>query len=114
MALAGSLTVSYDDGVSDDIVDFELLVTNAGSEPEELSFRSGFTADFVVLDGETERWRWSEDKVFMQSLRSETLAPGEEVRYEGTWSDPSPGEYVAVATLQAEGRDVEVRERFSV
>ena len=113
MVLSGSLTVSYDD-VSDDIVDFELVVTNAGSEPEELEFRSGFTADFAVFDGETEAWRWSEDKVFMQSLRSETLGPGEEVRYEGTWPDPSPGEYTAVATLQAEDHDVKVRERFSV
>ena len=110
MALSGTLTVSR----GDDIVDFELVVTNAGSEPEELEFRSGFTADFAVLDGETETWRWSEDKVFMQSLRSETLDPGEETRYEGTWSDPSPGEHTAVATLQAEGRDVRAEQRFSV
>lgn len=109
MTLDGRLSVSVGDAVT-----FEFIVTNGAAAPEELSFRSGHTADFAVFDGEDERWRWSEGRMFTQALQSATLEPGESVTYAGTWDDPSPGDYTAVATLAAENRDVKAEEQFSV
>ena len=60
-----------------DSVRFTLQVTNPGPAPLALHFRSGQSYDFVVTDGAATVWRWSEDMMFTQALRSETLAPGE-------------------------------------
>ena len=110
MTLSATLAIAS----PDDIVDFTLTVTNDGAESVELAFRSSFTADFAVFEDGAERWRWSDDKVFMQALQSETLDSGESVAYEATWPDPEPGEYAAVATLQDEHHEVEAREEFSI
>lgn len=110
MALDGSLAVSR----SDDAVAFTFVVTNAGDEPVELRFRNGLAADFVVLDGETAVWRWSDGRLFTQALWSEPLAPDGSVTYEATWSDPVPGTFDAVATLEASNVDLEARTEFGV
>ena len=109
-----SLTGSLDLRTNPDRVSFAFTVENDGDEPVTLSFRSARTADFVVLDGEEERWRWSEGKMFAQALRSDELAPGETATYDGEWSPPEPGSYTAVATLEAEDRECEARTEFSV
>jgi hypothetical protein len=47
-------------------------------------------------------------------LGSETVDPGGTATYEATWEDPPPGEYTAVATLEAREHDCEARAEFSV
>ena len=107
-ALEASLDVDVGDAV-----DFTLVVTNAGVAPVGLSFRTGQTADVVVLaDGETV-WRWSAGRSFTQALREERLEPGEAMRFEARWDDPEPGRYEAVARLAAQGIDAVARARFS-
>lgn len=109
MPLTADLGVDVDDGVA-----FRYVVTNAGDEAVDLRFRSGQTADVVVLADGDATWRWSEGRQFTQALRSERLGPGEAIRVEATWDDPSPGRYEAVATLAAEDADAEARAAFEV
>ncbi|WP_433624480.1 BsuPI-related putative proteinase inhibitor [Halomicrococcus sp. NG-SE-24] len=97
-----------------DAVAFELTVRNAGDDPVELTFRSGLTADFAVLDDDEERWRASEGRMFTQALQSETVESGGERTYRGEWSEPEPGEYTVVATLNTVDDRGEARTDFSV
>lgn len=78
-----------------------LTVRNEGDEPAELTFRSGQTAEFVARDETGVAWRWSDDRAFTQQIRTETLAPGEELDAEGRWPDPEPRTYTVTATLTA-------------
>lgn len=110
MSLSGTLDAT----VEADRVSFSFSVENAGDEPVTLSFRTSQTAEFVVLDGEDERWRWSDDKMFAQMLGSEDLGSGESVVYDGEWPKPESGTYTAIASLEAEDHDCEARTRFLV
>ena len=110
MTLQSSVTAT----VGADRVEFEYTVENVGNDPEELQFRSGLTADFAVLDDDTEVWRASDGKMFTQALHSETLGPGDSETFPGAWEDPSPGDYTVVAELNTTGDDAEARTDFSV
>lgn len=110
MALDGTLAAA----ASDDAVAFTFVVTNAGDEAVELEFRNGLAADFVVLDGETAVWRWSDGRMFTQALWSEPLAPDGSVTYEAAWEASDPGAYEALATLEASNADVAARTSFEV
>jgi len=108
MPLEPTLSATVDGDVT-----FRLAVTNAGSTPVELTFRDGRRADVVVYDATTddECWRWSDGKLFTQAIERVTLAPSDRFEREYVWSDPSPGEYVAVAGLTA---DEDVTARIAV
>lgn len=110
----GPLLPSLQASTLDDSVHFVLQVTNTGTEPVELRFRSGQSHDFVVLDGEREIWRWSGEMMFTQALRRETLAPGATLTFEEAWRPPETlqGELVAVGRLVAENHPIEQRTRF--
>lgn len=98
MTLEAALDVDVGDSVT-----FEFHVTNGGSEPAELTFRSGQVGDVVVYPVESDDpvWRWSDGKLFTQALQHRTLSPDEVLVEEYTWEDPPPGEYAAEATLAA-------------
>ncbi len=74
----------------EDSVRFTLMVTNTSGAPLELTFPSGQSFDFVVMENGRELWRWSEDKMFTMAIRQETLAPGETRTYHAVWRPP-PG-----------------------
>ena len=95
-------------------VEFALTVTNADTEPVDVTYRSGLHADFAVREDDREVWRWSDGRMFTQAIETETLAPGESVRYAARWENPSPGEYAAVASLEATDADVAARAEFVV
>lgn len=97
MALTPTVTVDADG----DAVTVRLTVTNDGDDPVELTFGSGQTAEFVVTAGDETVWRWSDDRMFTQRVRRETVRPGEELVAEGRWTDPRPGQYAVEATLTA-------------
>ena len=93
--LAPSLDVIIDDDVR-----FAFEVTNAGTKKLELTFADGRTHDLVVLDSlGREVWRWSDGRIFTQSMQNRVLRTSDQLRYEEAWGAPSPGRYVAVATL---------------
>jgi hypothetical protein len=90
-------------------VEWRFAVVNRGAAPATLAFRSGQRGD-VALGG----YRWSRDRMFLQALGSETVAPGETWRFtlEGELDVP-PGSYDLVATVTARPELV-VRERVEV
>jgi hypothetical protein len=109
-----TLTGSLDTRIESDRVSFVFTVENEGDETEMLSFRNACNADFAVLNGGDERWRWSAGQMFAQMLQSEELPAGESVSYEGEWQNPESGTHTAVATLEADNQDCEARTEFSV
>jgi hypothetical protein len=109
MSLECHLSVETDGSVR-----FVLTVTNRSDERVSLTFPNSGTADFAVLDGAREVWRWSNGRAFAQVLRTVELAPGEQVAFEGEWSDPVSGAYEAVGELRPTRRDCTARVPFSV
>jgi hypothetical protein len=68
---------------------FVLQVTNGTGAPVTITFPSGQTYDFQVLDGSRAEWSWSADRSFMQAIRMDTLAPGETRTYAEVFRAPS-------------------------
>lgn len=110
MTLQSSVTAT----VGSDRVEFEYTVENVGTDPVELTFRSGLKADFAVLEDGEEVWRASDGRMFTQALQSETLDAGASETFPGAWESPDPGDYTVVATLNTTGPDAEARTTFSV
>lgn len=107
-----SLEATLDVTVGNEVV-FAISVTNPGDSPVELTFRSSKVADVVVTEDGAEVWRWSEGRMFAQMMNSTTIDPGDEVAEDFVWEDPEPGEYVAVASLNAD-TTVEAEATFTV
>lgn len=109
MTLSGNLDLELDGSLR-----FAFTVTNVGDEPVELRFRDGQRAEFTLVEDGEERWRFGEGRVFTQALGHERLAFGESVTYDGTWSDPEPGEYTALAVLCAGNEDCRAERAIAV
>jgi hypothetical protein len=102
---------SLDHMLDDNTARFAFVVTNYG-DGVEVRFPSGLTHDFVVLDySDREVWRWSEGRLFTQTLQTKQLRAGRSLRYEAKWEDALPGEYRVVATLNSHthGQSAEAR-----
>lgn len=97
-------------------VTFALDVTNAGSKLVELTFPTGQTHDFAVLDAAgQEVWRWSADRMFTQALQNKQIPAGETVTYAAAVRGAElHGSYTVVATLRSTTHPVEQRAAFSV
>ncbi|MFC6732258.1 MULTISPECIES: BsuPI-related putative proteinase inhibitor [unclassified Haladaptatus] len=109
MTLEKSLTATPTNGS----VDFVLTLRNTGEDTVSLTFRDSGKADFVVLDGDEERWRWSDGRMFAQVLTNQDIEPGDTVDIEAEWEDPDPGEYEVVCELRTMEAEEE-RTTFSV
>ena len=108
--LAPSLAVNVDNGVH-----FDFGVTNASPRKVELLFNDGRTHDIVVLDSlGREVWRWSDGRMFTQVVQSKVLRASDTLQFAESWTDPQPGNYVAVATLPSRNYPVEHRVAFVV
>ncbi|HET7231446.1 MAG TPA: BsuPI-related putative proteinase inhibitor [Longimicrobium sp.] len=81
----GPLVTTLQTDAAADSVRFTLQVTNATQQPVTLGFSSGQSYDFTVSDGSSVVWRWSQDMMFTQALRSEMLAPGQTRSWSETW-----------------------------
>lgn len=102
---------------SDSAVRFALHVVNNGKKRIELTFPSGQTYDFAVLDTlGREVWRWSNGRMFTQALRNTLLAGGETMDLEETMaaSALSPGKYVARATLTSKNYPIFEQREFTI
>lgn len=82
-----------------------LTATNSSDEPVDLTFSSGQTVEAVAEHGGQEIWRYSDGQMFTQALRTETLAPGEQLVESVTWRQPPAGGYDVRAWLCANGVD---------
>lgn len=93
-----------------------LHLTNSDDRHVELRFPNGQTHDFVVLDTiGREIWKWSDGRLFTQSMQSRVLDRNETVTYAADW-DPGTlqGTYVAMVSLRSENHPVEQRVRFEI
>jgi hypothetical protein len=98
-------------------VRFALHVQNAGKKRVELTFPSGQTYDFVVVDSiGRELWRWGAGRMFTQALRNTLLGAGETLDIHETWRDAPlpPGRYVAKAVLASENFPIVQQMEFIV
>lgn len=109
MPLDARLDVTVDDDAT-----FALTVTNPGPEPVDLELRSGLPVEFTVYEGDTPVWRWTEGKLGIQALGSETIPPDDAVTYAGTWDDPEPGAFTVEAALRATNASIERSREFVV
>jgi hypothetical protein len=86
-------------------------VTNVRDAKLELSFPSGQTHDFAVLDpAGREIWRWSRDRMFTQAVQSKFLDAKETVTYEERWDAAGQrGTFTVVASLTSRSHPVTER-----
>lgn len=110
MSLDGSLDVA----VGDDSVEFVFTVQNEGTEPIDLVFPSGKVVDVAVEEGGAEVWRWSDGRMFVQAVQTETVPAGGSVSHSVAWDDPRPGEYTATASLETTDPTLVERTSFAI
>ncbi len=98
------------------VVTFTLDVTNHGPKLLELTFPSGRTHDFAVVDAAgREVWRWSRDRMFTQSLQNRQLGAAETASYaEAMPTAGLHGSYTVVATLESTNHPVVERRSFTL
>ena len=86
-----------------------LHVVNTSKKRLELTFPSGQTHDFVILDSVgREVWRWGNGRMFTQSLRNKLLGGGETLELEESVGAMSltPGRYTVRAMLKSQNYPV--------
>jgi hypothetical protein len=97
-------------------VHFAFDVSNTGGKHVELSFPSGKSYDFVVMDSlGREVWQWSDGRMFTQGVQNKQLGTGDSMKVDGTWrAIPQPGQYTAIATLNSTNYPVKQQVDFVV
>ncbi|MGH7655528.1 MAG: BsuPI-related putative proteinase inhibitor [Gemmatimonadaceae bacterium] len=109
-ALVSTLGVTVKNGVK---MDFR--VVNEGSKRLEVNFPSGKTHEVVVVDSlGREVWRWSNGRMFTQTLQNKVLHASDSLDYDATWRNAPAGTYTAIATLASENFPMEQRAEFVV
>src|SRR6185436_5803151 len=95
-------------------VRFAFDVANVGPKHVELSFPSGKSYDFVVVDSVgREVWHWSNGRLFTQGVQNKQLGSGDSMRVAEAWAtQPQAGHYTAIATLNSSNFPVEQRIDF--
>jgi Intracellular proteinase inhibitor len=95
---------------------FALNVTNVGAKHVELSFPSGKSYDFVVVDSVgREVWHWSNGRMFTQGVQNKQLGTGDTMQVDEAWKTPAQsGRYTAIATLNSSNFPVEERVDFVI
>lgn len=108
--LTPTLNVTVDNGVR-----FAFTVTNESTKKLEVLFPDGRTHDVIVLDSlGREVWRWSEGRLFTQSVQNRVLRSSDTILFDESWRGAAPGSYTAVATLASANFPVEQRQAFVV
>lgn len=90
-----------------------LALKNVGGKHAEITFPSGQSYDFVVVDSTgQEVWRWSKRRMFTSGVHNKQLAAGEGMQISEEWNATEPGRYTAIATLRSSNYPVEQRIDF--
>ena len=96
-------------------VKMNFRVMNEGSKRLEVNFPNGKTHDVVVVDSlGHEVWRWSNGRMFTQSLQNKVLHVSDTLDYDAVWRNAPAGRYTAIATLASENFPMEQRTEFVV
>jgi hypothetical protein len=96
-------------------VRFAFNVTNVGKKHVELSFPSGQSYDFVVVDSlGREVWHWSTGRMFTQGVQNKQLGTGDVMHVSEAWKHPTRGRYTAIATLHSSNYPIKQSADFSL
>ena len=99
-------------------ISFALNVVNNSKKDVELTFPTGQTHEFIVVDSlGREMWRWSEGRMFTQTLRNKLLDRGESLELEETMKRDKPlppGRYVARAQLTSRNHPITREAEFTI
>ena len=93
-----------------------LNLNNRSNLGTTVKFSSGQRYDFQIAgpSGAT-AWTWSADKVFIQSLGSEDLAPDGALEYREQFTGQlAPGEYTVTGSITAMGSPLQVSTKVTV
>jgi hypothetical protein len=109
--IVSALSVHVGDGVK-----FTLGVTNTTNRMVELRFPNGFTNDVTVFDDSgKEVWRWSEGRMFTQSMRTKLVKSKDEASFTNEWRPMNlRGHFTAVAVLKSANHPIEEKVQFAL
>ena len=96
---------------------FALHVVNTSKKRIEVTFPSGQTHDFVVLDtAGREVWRWGTGRMFTQTLRNKLLGAGDSMQLEESLKSAklAPGRYIARGTLASDNYPLAQEAEFTI
>lgn len=117
-ASAPSVVVETDKSIyaADEPIVMSLQVTNTTDQPITLQFSSGQRYDFTIKDAEGKvAWRWSEGRAFTMALGTETLDPGQSLRYEERFTGHlDPAAYRVTGTLTVTGDPISASAMITV
>lgn len=94
-----------------------LHVVNTSKKRVELTFPSGQTHDFVILDSAgREVWRWGTGRMFTQTLRNKLLGAGESLEMDEELKSVklAPGRYIARGTLTSDNYPLAQEAEFTI
>ena len=94
-----------------------LHVVNTSKKRVELTFPSGQTHDFVILDtAGREVWRWGTGRMFTQAFRNKLLGAGGTLELEEELKSVklAPGRYVARGTLASNNYPLVQEAEFTI
>lgn len=98
-------------------IELALQIVNNTKKRVELTFPTGQTHDFVILDSlGREMWRWGRGRMFTQNLRNKQLGGGESLDLEETMKSQTlpPGKYIARAILTSENYPLVQEAEFTI
>lgn len=102
------LTLGADRVAPGDSIPLTLHVVNGTTEPLVLEFTSSQRYNLWVAPPAGEPiWTWAADKLFMQALGQETIAPGDTIQFADFAPAPSePGDYRVIGSIATTTREL--------
>lgn len=96
-------------------VKLALHVVNNGKRRVEVRFADARTHDFAVIDSTgREVWRWSEGRLFTQTMQNRVVDSRETISFDASWTPTRAGRYTAVALLASANHPLQARTAFLV
>lgn len=96
--------------------DLYLVVKNPTARPIKMTFRSGMTHDFALIDARGRQvWRASDGQIYTQAIREETLAAGQTLIYQSTLpANLNAGQYTVRAYFPPAGTNQVAAARLEI
>ena len=103
MTLRTSVSLDRELYAPGDTVQASLVLRNEADTAVALHFFTGQRYDFVVIGADTEVWRWSTGRGFVQMMGEERLEAGDSRSWSERFIAPSaPGTYVLEASITSQ------------
>ena len=115
-SLAAEVQTDKNIYAADEPIVMTLRVTNTSDHQITLQFSSGQRYDFTIQDDSgVVLWRWSDGRAFTMALGTESLDPGESLRYEERFSGHlDPAAYRVTGTLTVTGDPISASAMITV